>query len=58
MRVVLVINGQEHTEYEGVVAAGSSAPMLIPISSNVEGEVICRVYVDDALYSEETITLR
>ena len=58
LRVVLVINGQEHTEYEGVVAAGSSAPMLIPISSNVEGEVICRVYVDDALYSEETITLR
>ncbi|MCI6377252.1 MAG: Stk1 family PASTA domain-containing Ser/Thr kinase [Clostridiales bacterium] len=58
LRVALVVNGQEHTEYEGVVAAGSDAPMLIPISSNVEGNVLCRVYVDDVLYSEETIALR
>lgn len=58
LRVALVVNEQEYTEYEGVVSAGSGAPMLIPISSNVEGDVLCRVYVDDGLYSEETITLR
>lgn len=57
LRVALVLNDQEYTEYEGVVAAGNDAPMLIPISSNVEGDVLCRVYVDDDLYSEETITL-
>ena len=54
---MLVIDGSEVTEFEGTLAAGDQRVMLIPISANTQGAVTCRVYLDDALFSEEYITL-
>ena len=31
--------------------------MLVPISSNTEGEQTCRIYVDGELFSEEVVLL-
>lgn len=57
LRVTMLIDGEERTEYEGVVEAGQQSVMLIPISSAEEGEQTCRVYLDGELYSEETVLL-
>ena len=57
LRVTLELDGEERVEYEGTVdAAGGN--VLIPISATVEGEVPCRIYLDDELYLEQTVTLR
>ena len=32
--------------------------MLVPMSSNVAGDQLCRIYLDGQLYEEKTITLR
>lgn len=57
LRVVMVVDGEEHTEYEGTVAAGNANVMLIPLSSDTEGGVLCRVYLDGELFMEETVEL-
>ena len=58
LRVTLLIGEQELTEYEGTVAAGTQNVLLIPLSANTAGELICRIYLDGALYEETTVTLR
>lgn len=57
LRVVMVVGGMEHTEYEGTIAAGNANVMLIPLSSDKEGDVLCRVYLDGELFMEETVAL-
>ena len=57
LRVTLNIDGDERTEYEGTLAADMHSVMIIPLSSHVEGELECRVYLDGELFSEETVTL-
>ena len=57
LRVTLVIDGEEHTEYEGTVSA-AGGNVLVPLSATVEGEVLCRVYVEGEMYLEKTVTLR
>ncbi len=58
LRVTLVTGGEERTKYEGTIAAGSASNMLVPMSSNVAGDQLCRIYLDGQLYEEKTITLR
>ncbi len=57
VRVTMVVDGEEHTEYEGTIAAGNANVMLIPLSSDTEGEALCRVYLDGELFMEETVEL-
>ena len=57
LRVTLVIDGEEHTEYEGTVSA-AGGNVLVPLSATVEGEVLCRVYVEGEMYLEKAVTLR
>ncbi len=57
LRVMLVIDDQEVVEYEGTLSTGDERVMIIPISSNVQGEVLCRIYLDNTPFSEETVTL-
>jgi len=57
LRVTMVIENREITEFEGTLAAGDQRVMIIPISANVNGEVVCRVYLDNELFSEEYVTL-
>ena len=57
VRVMLVIGETEYPKYEGTLAAGDERVMLIPISSTVQGEVVCRIYLNDQLLSEEFVTL-
>ncbi len=57
LRVMLIIDNVEVVEFEGTLAAGDQRVMLIPISANTEGEVTCRVYLDNVLFSEEYVTL-
>ena len=58
LRITLLINGTETTEYEGTIAAGSENVMLIPLSATLSGEIPCRIYLDGELFREETVTLR
>lgn len=57
LRVTLIIDGVERTEYEGTLSAHMHSVMIIPLSSHVEGELPCRVYLDGELFSEEIIVL-
>jgi len=57
LRVTLVIDDHEVIEFEGTLAAGDQRVMLIPISANTAGEITCRIYLDDQLFSEEYVTL-
>ena len=57
LRVTLELDGEERVEYEGTAAA-AGGNVLVPLSATVEGEVLCRVYLDGELYREETVTLR
>lgn len=58
IRVVLVIDGEERTKYEGTIAANAESNMLIPMSANVAGDLLCRVYLNGEMYQEATVTLR
>lgn len=58
LRVTLLIGEQEFTEYEGTVAAGTQNVMLIPLSANTAGDLICRIYLDGVMAEERTVTLR
>lgn len=58
LRVTLMLDGEEHTEYEGTVAAGASGQMLVPVSAAVQGDIACRIYLDGVLYEEQTVALR
>lgn len=58
IRVVLVIDGEERTKYEGTIAANAESNMLIPMSANVVGDLLCRVYLNGEMYQEATVTLR
>lgn len=58
LRVVLVIDGEERTKYEGTIASGVESNMLIPMSANVAGDLLCRVYLNGEMYQEATVTLR
>ena len=57
LRVTLELDGEERVEYEGTAAA-AGGNVLVPLSATVEGEVPCRVYLDGALYLEQTVTLK
>jgi len=57
VRITLMADGEEKVEYEGTVAADMQSVMLVPISSNTEGEQTCRIYVDGELFSEEVVLL-
>ena len=58
LRVTLLINGTETTEYEGTLAAGNESVMLIPLSATLSGDLTCRIYLNGELFQEETVTLR
>lgn len=58
LRVVLVIDGEERTKYEGTIASGVESNMLIPMSANMAGDLLCRVYLNGEMYQEATVTLR
>lgn len=57
VRITLMVDDEEKTEYEGTIAANMDSVMLVPISSTIEGEQTCRIYVDGELFSEETVLL-
>jgi len=57
LRVMLVNGDRELPEYEGTLPAGDQRVMLVPISASISGEVMCRVYLDNELFSEEYVTL-
>ena len=58
LRVTLVVNEDEHAEYEGTLAAGSENVMLIPLSAPLAGDLECRIYLNGELFSTQTVTLR
>ena len=58
LRVTLVIDGEERTKYEKTIAANTESIMEIPISANVAGDLLCRVYLNGDIYQEATVTLR
>lgn len=59
LRVMLVERGQEVEQYASLVPASASATsLLVPLSSDVEGTLVCRIYIDDALWDEREVQLQ
>lgn len=57
LRVTLMIDGEEKTEYEGTLAASGGGAMIIPLSSTVSGELECRIYLDGEWFGGQTVNL-
>jgi beta-lactam-binding protein with PASTA domain len=60
LRVVLVENGQEVEQYSTALPATSSQtpPFLVPLSSDIRGPMVCRIYVNDVLFDEQEVELQ
>lgn len=57
LRVTLIINGEEKTEYEGTLSPSGSSAVIIPVSSTVSGELECRIYLDGESFDRQTVIL-
>ena len=56
--VMLVENGGEVEQYRTKYNAGQSSSMIIPVSSEYSGVLMCRIYLDGILYTEIEATLQ
>ena len=56
--VVLVENGGEVEQYRSRYSAGQTSSMIIPVSSEYSGTLMCRIYLDGILYNEIEATLQ
>ncbi len=50
--VVLVEAGSEVEQYRANYSAGQNNAMIIPVSSETSGTLLCRIYLDGILYTE------
>lgn len=57
LRVTLIIDGEEKTEYEGTLSPSGGGAMIIPVSSTVSGELECRIYLDGEWFEQQTVNL-
>ena len=57
IRVALVENDKEEIKRTDVIKAGSDVSMILPFTSSLSGELLCRVYIDEELFLEQTVTL-
>ncbi len=56
--VVLVETSGEVEQYRAQYSAGQQGPMIIPVSSDYSGVLMCRIYLDGILYTELEATLQ
>lgn len=56
--VVLVEASGEVEQYRSKYNAGQSSSMIIPVSSDYSGVLMCRIYLDGILYTEIEATLQ
>ena len=56
--VVLVEPEGEVEQYRSKYSAGQSSSMIIPVSSELSGMLMCRIYLDGILYTESEAMLQ
>jgi len=55
-RVTLLEDGQETEQYAILLpATGSETSLLVPVSSDLSGWLICKIYVNDSLWDEQEV---
>ena len=57
LRVTLIIDGEEKTEYEGTLSPSGGGAMIIPVSSTVSGELECHIYLDGEWFEQQIVIL-
>ena len=59
LRVTLMENGEEVEQYASVLpATGSESSLLVPVSSDIQGRLLSKIYINDALVSEQEVELQ
>jgi serine/threonine protein kinase len=58
LRVMLVENGTEVEQYNGMTTAGAAYSFIIPVSSTLSGTLTCRAYLNGELIAEKEVTLQ
>ncbi|MCL1855501.1 MAG: Stk1 family PASTA domain-containing Ser/Thr kinase [Clostridia bacterium] len=59
LRVILVEEGAEVEQYINIVPASATmTTLLVPLSSNRKGAILCRVYLNDVLWDEREVQLQ
>ncbi len=59
VRVTLVENGKELEQYINIIpASGTATTMLVPISSDSQGTMRCKIYMNDVLWDEREVQLQ
>lgn len=56
--VVLVENGQEVEQYRTRYTSVESSMLVVPVSSDYSGTMVCRIYLDQILFTETEATLQ
>ena len=59
LRVTLVEGGMEVEQYAAELAVSAvETNLLIPVSSNISGNLVCRIYLDGILWDEQEVELQ
>lgn len=58
LRVTLTANDEEAAVYETTLPIGAATVMLIPLTSSVQGDMLCTVYLADAPLHQQMVTLK
>lgn len=59
LRVVLVEEETEVEQFAAIVTvADGVTPLMVPVSSDLEGTLLCRAYLNNALFLEQEVTLQ
>ncbi len=58
LRVMLVENGTEVEQYNGMTTAGAAYSFIIPVSSTLSGTLTCHAYLNGELIVEKEVTLQ
>ncbi|MCE5344171.1 MAG: PASTA domain-containing protein, partial [Eubacteriales bacterium] len=58
LRVILVENGVEVEQYNGMTTTGAAYSIIIPVSSTFSGSLACRAYLNGQLIAEKEVTLQ
>ncbi len=59
LRVTLVEKGKEVEQYITLLPAGAAATtLLVPVSSDTKGQLLCKVYLNDTLLNQQEVLLQ
>ncbi len=58
LRVILIENNMEVEQYSGMTTEGGAYSVIIPVSSSINGPLVCRAYLNGELIVQQEVELQ